>query len=283
MLVDGAYTVATALQEGARLGVARLDVQLLLLHVLGRWAAGRAWLLAHDDEVLTLAQRDDFVRALQQRLDDVPLAYITGQKEFFGLTLSVTPAVLDPRADTEVLVQWALDAMATLERPRVLDLGTGSGAVALALKSQRPDAQVWACDRSEAALAQARSNGQRLGLQVQWLLGDWFAPLRSQGLVDLDVVVANPPYIAEGDVHLPALRHEPVQALVAGCDGLADIRRIAADAGAFLRPGGWLLLEHGWDQAAAVAAIVADAGFTEVAHRRDLAGHVRCTGGRWAA
>jgi release factor glutamine methyltransferase len=162
----------------------------------------------------------------------------------------------------------------------VADLGTGSGAIALAVQAGCPGAIVCAVEHSAQALAIARANGQRLGLPVQWLAGDWWAPLAGRRL---DLVLSNPPYIAAGDPHLPALRHEPESALVAGADGLEDLRRIVAAAPAHLHPGGWLLLEHGHDQGAAVRALLVDAGFEAISTRRDLAGLERCSGGRLAS
>jgi len=160
----------------------------------------------------------------------------------------------------------------------VLDLGTGSGAIALALAHRRPQARVSAVDASADALAVARANASRLGLTVNWRCGDWWTPVAGERF---DLVVSNPPYIAEGDPHLPALAHEPRQALVSGADGLADLRRIVASAPAYLAPGGWLLLEHGWDQAAAVRGLLAAAGLAQTQSRRDLGGVERCSGGRW--
>ncbi|RMX16001.1 peptide chain release factor N(5)-glutamine methyltransferase [Vandammella animalimorsus] len=273
-------TIAQALQQAAAQGLARLDAQLLLLHALERQASQRAWLLAHDEQPLSAAQAAHWAQLLQARADGVPLAYLTGQREFFGLPLRVTPAVLDPRPDTETLVEWALQLLPQQGQPRLLDLGTGSGAIALALKSQRPQAQVWACEQSLAALQVAQDNARRLGLALHWLHGHWLEPARQAGLGDWDMIVSNPPYIAEHDPHLPALRHEPRQALTSGADGLDDIRHIIAHALPALAPGGWLLLEHGWQQHQQVAQLLAQAGYGEVAHRRDLAGHIRCTGAR---
>jgi release factor glutamine methyltransferase len=244
----------------------------------------RAWLLAHDTDLLPPAQQADWHTALQRRLAGEPVAYITGRKEFFGLTLSVDARVLDPRADTETLVDWALAVLPnasdrnTPSPLRLLDLGTGSGAIALALQHSRPDAQVWAVDASVAALAVARSNAAQLGLPVQFLASDWYD--QADGVFDL--IVSNPPYIPDADPHLAALRHEPLQALASGADGLADLRRIVAQAPTHLTPGGWLLLEHGFDQAEAVRALLAQAGFTQVQSQADLAGHARCSGGQKA-
>lgn len=277
-MTEAAGTVADALRQARACGLDRADAMALLGALLAR---PRAWLLAHDDAALDAAQQDRWQDWLARRQDDVPVAYLTGRHEFHGLMLAVTPDVLDPRPDTETLVDWALDVLAGLPPGRdVADLGTGSGAIALAIKSRRPDAQVRAVDLSAAALAVAAGNGARLGLAVGWLEGAWFAPLAG---ARLHLVVSNPPYIAEDDTHLPALRHEPRLALTSGADGLDAIRRIIADAPAHLADGGWLLLEHGHDQADAVADLLrAAGGWAGIGHRLDLAGHRRCTGARRA-
>lgn len=268
-------TLAEALREAQTRGLPRLDAQLLLAHVLQQ---PRTWLITHDDDRLNEAQQACWQSLVAQRLDDVPLAYLTGQHEFYGLMLQVSPAVLDPRPDTETLVDWALDRLAEMAPgPRVLDLGTGSGAIALALRHARPDADVTAVDRSPAALAVAERNGRALGLPVHWRPGSWFTPLVGE---QFDLIVSNPPYLSDDDPHLPALRHEPRQALCAGADGLDDLRRIAAQAPLHLRPGGWLLVEHGHQQGEAVATLLLAHGFSAVSHRHDLAGHTRCTGGQ---
>jgi release factor glutamine methyltransferase len=269
-------TIAQALAWAVATGMARLDAQLLLLHALGRPRDDRAWLLAHDTTDLSTDSHAAYVAACHRRLDGEPLAYLVGEKEFFGLPLKVDHRVLVPRPDTETLVEWALEVLAPTSAPAVLDLGTGSGAIALAIQSRRPDANVVAVDRSAGAVAVARENAQRLELPVQVRQGDWFEQAGNH-----DVVVSNPPYVAAGDRHLDALGHEPREALVAGDDGLADLRRIVADAPGHLRPGGWLLLEHGWDQAEAVRGLLTAAGFGAVHSRRDLAGVERCSGGRW--
>jgi release factor glutamine methyltransferase len=275
----GLITLAEALRDAQARGLDRLDAQLLLGHLLER---PRTWLLTHDDTALPAAARARWDDLVAQRLDQVPLAYLTGRHEFFGLALAVTPAVLDPRPDTETLVEWALACLddEALPAPRVLDLGTGSGAIALAIAHARPAARVCAVDLSEAALAVARGNGERLGLAVQWRLGRWFEPVADERF---DLIVSNPPYLADDDPHLPALRHEPRRALCAGADGLDDLRHLCATAPRHLAPGGWLLLEHGHDQSDAVADLLRQHGFADVAHRHDLAGHVRCTGGRRAS
>ena len=267
-----------ALRAAAGLGVDRLDAQMLLLHALGRGTGDRAWLLAHDSDLLEARADAAFQALLRRRLDGEPVAYLLGQKEFFGLALRVDARVLVPRPDTETLVTWALDLLPDGQAARVLDLGTGSGAIALAVAASRPQAQVDAVDASDDALAVARANAQALALAVRFCAGNWFggAP---QG-VAYDLVLSNPPYIADGDSHLPALRHEPLRALTAGADGLDDLRAIVAAAPARLAPGGWLLLEHGWDQAVAVRALLAAAGLEEVQSRTDLGGNDRCSGGR---
>jgi release factor glutamine methyltransferase len=247
---------------------------MLLLYGLLRPLHDRAWLLAHDGDTLTTAQETAWQNALQRRLQGEPVAYITGLKEFFGLTLNVDARVLDPRPDTEILVEWALELLPAGQPSRVLDLGTGSGAVALALQHQRTAAKVTAVDASADALAVAIANAARLNLPVQCVLSDWMDAVPGP----FELIVSNPPYVAEGDPHLAALTHEPLSALTSGTDGLDDIRQIIAQAPSRLAPGGWLLLEHGWDQAAPVQALLGEAGFVQVQSRRDLSGIERCTG-----
>ena len=270
-------TLAQALAQAHTLGLARIDAQLLLLHAVGRPDAGRAWLLAHDTDAMDEAVHTQFIALCQRRLAGEPVAYLTGRKEFYGLPLQVDARVLDPRPDTETLVDWALEVIAPLASPRVVDLGTGSGAIALALQSQRADAQVLAVDASTDALAVAQANAERLGLPVQFQPANWLAGVEGP----FDAIVSNPPYIPSADPHLAALTHEPLQALASGADGLEDIRTIVAQAPTHLRPGGWLLLEHGYDQAQAVQALLAAHGFAQVQSRNDLAGIARCTGGQW--
>jgi len=271
----GSATLASALRHAAGLGVARLDAQMLLLYALGRTPHDRAWLLAHDGNSMDAAAQTRFDAALQRRLRGEPLAYITGHQEFYDLDLQVDARVLCPRADTETLVDWALQLLSP--NAQVVDLGTGSGAIALAIQHQRPDVQMHARDLSADALAVAQANARRLGLEVAFSQGSWL-----EGVTGLfDAIVSNPPYIAAADPHLAALTHEPLQALVSGADGLDDLRTIVGQAGARLKPGGWLLLEHGYDQANAVCELLRRAGFADVQSRQDLAGIARCSGGRW--
>lgn len=269
-------TLAQALARAAAAGLDRLDAQLLLLQVLGRAGAGRAWLLAHDDQPIEAWQAAAFDALCARRLDGEPVAYLLGEREFHGLPLQVDARVLVPRPDTETLVDWALDLLPADSAAEVADLGTGSGAIALALLKARPALRMLAVDASADALAVAAANARRLGLPLHTHQGDWLAGLDGP----YDLLVSNPPYIAEGDPHLPALRHEPLSALVSGVDGLDAIRTLVGQAPSRLRPGGWLLLEHGWDQAAAVRQLLGQAGFTDMASRKDLAGIERCTGGR---
>ena len=267
-------SVSECMQLALRQGLTRVDAQILLLHTLARPLHDRAWLLAHDTELLTEAQQRIWDPALQRRLQGEPVAYITGRKDFFGLTLNVDARVLDPRPDTEILVEWALELLPAGQAARVLDLGTGSGAVALALQHQRPAACVTAVDASSDALTVASANALRLNLPVKCVLSHWMDKVPGP----FELIVSNPPYVADGDPHLAALSHEPLSALTSGADGLDDIRQIIAQAPSRLAAGGWLLLEHGWDQAAPVQALLREAGFVQVQSRRDLGGHERCTG-----
>jgi release factor glutamine methyltransferase len=279
-----AMTCAQALQAGATLGLDRLDAQLLLLHVLQRPHSDRAWLLAHDDDVLGEAAVRAFHQSCLRRAAGEPLAYIVGHREFFGLKLKVDARVLVPRPDTETLVQWALDIApqwALTQKLQVLDLGTGSGAIALALahtwQQQSRRAEISAIDASADALAVARHNAAQLGLSVHFSESSWLQKVSGH----FHLIVSNPPYIADADEHLPALRHEPLRALTAGNDGLDDIRTIIEQAPGHLHPGGWLLLEHGHDQSAKVCQLLTAQGFTQVQSRQDLAGINRCSGGQW--
>ena len=282
MRLAGNPSIADALRWATSAGIDRLDGQLLLLHAVGRPNHDRSWLVTHDDQRLQAPEVGTFEALVARRLAGEPLAYIIGVKEFFGLNFGVSNAVLIPRPDTETVVQWALQTINALETdastPHILDLGTGSGAIALAIKSQAPQCLVTAIDASATALAQAARNGQQLGLDVTWRQSDWFA---SVDHLLFDVIVSNPPYIAANDPHLRDLRHEPLSALASGADGLDDLRHIIAHSGPYLREGGWLLLEHGYDQAKPVAELLKAAGFKAIGHQTDLGGVTRCTGGRW--
>jgi release factor glutamine methyltransferase len=272
--------MARALAGACSAGIDKLDAQLLLLHALDKSAAERAWLVAHDLDALPAIAAARFTALCARRAQGEPLAYLLGQQEFFGLTLAVDARVLIPRPDTETLVNWALTLLpAAPSSAKVLDLGTGSGAVALALKHARPHSAVLAIDASEQALCVARANALSLGLEVTMTSSCWLESV--SGVFDL--IVSNPPYVREGDPHLAVLGHEPLQALTAGADGLDDLRQIIAQAPAHLADGGWLLLEHGYDQADAVSLLLREGGFEAVSSRPDLAGILRCTGGRWPA
>jgi release factor glutamine methyltransferase len=262
-----------ALQHARSLDIDLLEAQTLLLHVMQRPVHDSAWLLLNDTLALTHEQQTEFTRGLEQLLDNMPLAYLTGVQAFHGLDLQVTPDVLVPRADTETLVDWALAL--GLPQARVLDLGTGSGAIALALKHKRPTWTVQAVDQSAMALAVAQANAHKLQLQVAFAQSDWFSRVQDK----FDLIVANPPYIASDDLHLPGLVHEPRSALVSGPQGLNDLQAIIAQAPSYLKPQGWLLLEHGYDQAAAVCELLRQNGFIQVQSRNDLADIARCSGG----
>jgi release factor glutamine methyltransferase len=272
-----------ALLQAREMGVDRLDAQLLLAHLLQQ---PRAWLLAHDDHPLSAELSAQWHGKLAHRAAGEPLAYVLGELAFCGLMLHVNPAVLVPRPETELLVQWALEVLplqASGATQQVLDLGTGSGAIALAIQAARPKAQVWASDASPEALAVAQRNADRHQLKLQFFCGDWWAPFGSATRAEhrFDLVVSNPPYVAGNDPHLPALHHEPRGALTPEGDGLASLKTIIAGAPAHLRDGAWLLLEHGHDQAPAVRGLLSQAGFATPQTRADLAGMPRCTGACW--
>ncbi|MEX2149267.1 MAG: peptide chain release factor N(5)-glutamine methyltransferase [Steroidobacteraceae bacterium] len=261
-------------QLAADSSAAALDAALLLAHVLG---LSRAALAARPELKLTSAQAVRLGQLAVRRAAGEPLAYLTGRREFWSLELDVTPDVLVPRPETELLVEWALEVLVGRTDPAVLDLGTGSGAIALALAHERPDAKVTAVDLSEPALAVARGNAGRLALaNLQFVAGNWFEPVAT---ARFDVIVSNPPYVAAGDPALAALAHEPRVALVAGDDGLRALEAICAGAGSRLASGGCLLVEHGAAQGAQVRAWLAQAGFAGIESRRDLAGHPRATRG----
>lgn len=253
---------------------ARLDAELLLAHSLGK---PRSHLYARPDSVADEAARQDFESLLARRAAGEPLAYLTGQRAFWNLELMVSPATLIPRPETELLVETAL-AHLPPGAARLLDLGTGSGAVALALARERPDCAVTATDASAAALAMAQANAARLGLSLRLLEGDWYQAVPGE---QFELIASNPPYIPDADPHLAAgdVRFEPRTALAAGADGLADLRQIVAGAFDHLAPGGWLLVEHGYDQGYKVRELFAAAGLQHITSHRDLAGHERVTCG----
>ena len=255
---------------------ASLEINLLLQHLL---QVNRAWLISHDRDVLTDDQQQDFYALLQRRLAGEPIAYILGVREFYGLTLKVTPATLIPRPDSETLVEAALQKISVDVAWDILDLGTGTGAVALAIAKHRPKCHVIGVDASAEALVVAIENAQNLDLKnLSLIKSNWFSDLAAE---KFDVIVSNPPYIAEADCHLTQgdLRFEPRSALASGFDGLDDIRLIIQQAPNYLKPNGWLMLEHGYDQAHSVAALLKEHGFSQIDHAQDLAGILRVTFG----
>ena len=268
-------TVAAVL-EAARRKLPASEARLLLGHVLDQSAA---WLLAHGEQVLDEDDLLAFASLVARRAGGEPVAYLVGRREFFGRDFEVSPAVLIPRPETELLVDIALANVGAGETARILDLGTGSGCIAVTLALELPQAQVTAIDASAIALAVARRNADRYSARLRFVQSDWFDAL---GEESFDLIVANPPYIATADPHLAAgdLRHEPATALASGADGLDALRRIIAGAPAHLAPGGQLWLEHGYDQAPAVQELLFAAGLTEVKQHRDLAGIIRVSGGR---
>jgi release factor glutamine methyltransferase len=253
------------------------EADLLLCHALTR---PRTWLFTHGGDEVDAVAAGRFEALVQRRVRGEPVAYLTGQRGFWRFELEVGPATLIPRPETERLVELALERLPGDRMLRIADMGTGSGAIALALAAERPQAAVVATDASPAALEVARANAARLRLHnIEFRMGDWFAPLRGERF---GLIASNPPYIAADDPHLDEgdLRFEPAAALASGPDGLDAIRVIVAEASAHLEPGGWLLLEHGWDQGAAVRALLTAAGFVEVATEQDLEGRDRVTLGR---
>lgn len=254
------------------------EADLLLCHALAR---PRTWLFTHGDDEVDALAAERFEALVQRRAQGEPVAYLTGRRGFWSFELDVGPATLIPRPETERLVELALERLPADQALRVADLGTGSGAIALALAAERPQAAVVATDASAPALEVARANATRLRLpNIEFRLGDWFAPLQGERFA---LIASNPPYIAADDPHLEQgdLRFEPATALASGPDGLDAIREIAARAPAHLLADGWLLLEHGWDQGASVRGVLAAAGFTDVTTERDLEGRDRVTLGRY--
>ena len=267
-------TILTALKWAqAQPGIDRTDAQVLMGHVLGR---DRSWLIAHGDDALSESSSAHFGRLIRRRQAGEPVAYLTGQREFFGHSLTVGPSVLIPRPETELLVEKTL---AGLPRgAQVLELATGSGAVAISIALARPDAFVLATDLSATALAVARTNARRLGATVTFAAGDWYGALDA---IEFDRIVVNPPYIAAQDHHLQQgdLRFEPPTALASGADGLEAIRVIIDGAPPRLVPGGCLLIEHGYNQGDAVRALLEAQGLQQVRSWQDLAGHDRVSTG----
>ncbi len=279
--MSSTQSIASALAQS---GLVPLDAQVVLAHVL---AKDRAWLVAHADDPLTREQEAAFFALAKRRRDGEPVAYLTGVREFWGLSLRVSPAVLIPRPETESLVELALLRMPVDRDSRVLDLGTGSGAIALALARERPRANVLATDVSIEALAVAQENARRLGIaNVELARADWFADLPAAWRdTAFDLIASNPPYVAVDDPHLREgdVRFEPAAALASGVDGLAAIRRIVEDARAHLVAGGTLVIEHGFDQSERVRELFSAAGFGEIVVARDLAGIPRVVAGRTRA
>lgn len=274
--INNRGTVA-ALLRVATASIDRGDAECLLAHALDK---PRSWLFAHAHDPVSAADQVSFVRMLERRTAGEPVAYLTGTRGFWTLDLAVTPATLVPRPETELLVELALARIPVDGDARIADLGTGSGAIALAIAKERPLSSVVATDASDAALDVARANARSNGIgNVEFRHGDWFVPLAREVF---DLIASNPPYIALGDPHLGEgdLRFEPASALSSGQDGLDAIRAIARDAPAHLRDGGWLMLEHGWQQGAAVRALLRDAGFLDIATERDLERRDRVTLGR---
>ncbi len=261
---------------GLELPEASFEANLLCQQVLN---VNRAWLISHQSDALEANQQAGFEALLQRRLNGEPMAYILGSREFYGLQLKTTPATLIPRPDTETLVEAAFAKIPQNTRLNILDLGTGTGAVALAIASQRPQTKIIAVDASLEALKVATENAQDFKLaNVRLLESNWFSALGGE---KFDVIVSNPPYIAQDDEHLKQgdLRFEPLSALASGVDGLDDIRKIIQDAPDYLNPNGWLMLEHGYNQAHVVAALLNARGFSKVAHATDIAGTLRVTFG----
>jgi len=276
-LADASLQLAAAL--GLEKREARLEARVLAAFA---WNVNPAWLIAHDTDPLSDRQAAQFEALLARRLAGEPVAYLTGTREFYGRSFQVSPAVLIPRPDTELLVEQALARIPHEQTVDVLDLGTGSGCIAITLALERPHARVTAVDRSPAALAIARHNATTLDARVEFLASDWFADLAGRRF---DLIVSNPPYIAGADPHLRRgdVRFEPLSALAAGQDGLDDLRRLISAACAHLKAGGTLLLEHGFDQADAVVELLRQHGFEQTCTLRDLAGLNRVSGARWPA
>jgi release factor glutamine methyltransferase len=258
----------------------RLDAEILLTHLIGR---DRGFLRARPEQLMTPGESAAYRRLITQRREGWPIAYLTGEREFWSRVFKVVPGVLIPRPETELLIDVALDLFPLDTGAAILDLGTGTGIIAITLALERPNANLTATDASHEALRLAAANAGRLGARhLRFAKGHWFEPLSTDAHYDL--IVSNPPYIAAGDPHLMrnGLQYEPLAALASGPDGLAALRAIISGARAHLSPGGGLLLEHGYDQAVAVAALLTANGYREIRHHRDLQGHRRATMARYA-
>ncbi len=269
-------TIIQALTSAYR-EIDRVDARLLLQHVLD---VDHAFLLTYPDQVLTSQQTDEFSRLVRQRVDGIPVAYLIGRRDFYDLTFKVTEAVLIPRPETELLVELALKLIPDNQFCKILDLGTGSGAIAITLAKHRPQSQVAAIDLSSGAIAVSRWNAANLEVNnISLRTGNWFDELSGE---KFDLIVSNPPYVAENDPHLRQgdLRFEPQMALSTGDNGLACIRHIIATAPDYLVNNGWLLLEHGYDQAAECRRLFGDRDFSNICSYPDLAGIMRVSGGQ---
>jgi release factor glutamine methyltransferase len=263
--------------QGIQVEAAKLEAQLLLQHALN---LNRAWLIAHQDDALEANIHAAYRALINRRINGEPIAYILGVREFYGLNLKVSADTLIPRADTETLVEAALAKINLHEKSYFLDLGTGTGAIALAIAKHRPSALVTAVDASQAALDIAIENAQNIKIaNVTFILSDWFSAIQNE---KFDIIASNPPYIEAADAHLSQgdLRFEPLAALASGADGLDDIRTIIQNAPQHLNPHGWLMLEHGYNQADAVATLLKNAGFAEIETIKDLGGNDRVTLGK---
>jgi release factor glutamine methyltransferase len=266
-----------ALIAEARQRIAPAEARLLMRHVLGRDAA---WLAAHDSDALAPEQAQVYGDFVSRRAQGEPIAYLTGEREFYGRAFNVTPDVLIPRPETELLVELGIAKLRGIDTPRILELGTGSGCIAISLACELPHATVTAIDISESALVVARTNAAKHGTVIEFRHGDWLSDVGER----YDLIVSNPPYVATGDPHLSSgdLRHEPIDALASGTDGLDALRRIVFEAPHCLRPGGWILLEHGYDQSESVQDLLEAAGIMSIAAHDDLAGIARVASGQAA-
>jgi release factor glutamine methyltransferase len=282
--MDGDFRAMPKVREALIMAAQRLgdrtDAEVLLVHALNK---PHSWLIAHADDTLSTEHASSYDMLVEQREKGEPVAYIIGERGFWSLDLAVTPATLIPRPETELLVELALERLPLNTSARVLDLGTGSGAIALAIASERPQAHVTATDASGDALAVAQRNAHRHGIvNVNFVHGDWYAPLSDRRF---DMIVSNPPYIESDDPHLRQgdLRYEPIGALASGADGLDDIRRIARAAPTHLLQGGWLMFEHGWNQGNAARLLLCSMGFAEVFTAQDIEQRDRVTAGKFVS